>query len=59
MVSSVPDFTALTSVEAQRRVRQLAAAGWADSNIAAVMGWSVADVCRALTPDSESDHAAH
>ncbi|MCP5359900.1 MAG: hypothetical protein R3E75_08225 [Steroidobacteraceae bacterium] len=46
-----PDFTVLTSVEAHRRVRQLAAGGWADSNIAAVMGWRVADVRRALAGD--------
>jgi len=49
----VLDFTSLTSVEAVRRVRQLAAAGWADSNIASALGWNVADVRRALSEPRE------
>ena len=50
--AAVPDFSRLDCTEARRRVRQLITVGLPESQVADLVGWSVADVRRACWPAS-------
>lgn len=45
---AVPDFTRLDNMQAMQRVQELMRRGWSEQTVAALTGWGVDDVRRAL-----------